>query len=470
MFNSLPKELHSSLLNLTDPSTKVSLRLTCAYFNALLPRKPVNKNDFYAQQCCEDGNYQLFLLALEWKQPLLCKYYTAAARSNCMEIIMFLKEQGLELESRDKVFAKCVIHDNKEMFEYLHQEGFVYDFNLIRVPNRVWFGKYEYNKNHHLGRNQDLNVHYNNILMLKLEISTYPLTKNNISECLRLDRREILTWFITTFPNNPLVDEDLLLKFGDSELFSLVLQQKTLDLDYCLGHAMCFLSYEIFNICAQRKYKRVFNVTSGNILDLFLLIPDFVPGAKILNEAIFIYNNDTVQFFGEHFPSAFLALVPNSFSSNNRYKHGTRFTIQTLNVFYKLRKNWFNEVCFLNDVLRCDALPILRWLIEKEIDCRNVSIVYFDSNIEALRLLDSNGYNFDCEDLFYELSYGTNSEVFDFICDSITDDLLEISRVDCFNFPAMRWWLKKSGSTFTEKLVNLLGNGDYESIVAWLEQ
>lgn len=134
-------ELWQLIFSFTDKSTQVAIRLSCSDFCDLLPVNTACYHRLFATQCLQDGNFNLFLLAREWGQPLLSTYYELAVKSNCNECLDYLQQWNVALP--DGFFMPCVLHDNEEAFVW----GLMYKKD-IKLPNYVfdipcsWLSKY----------------------------------------------------------------------------------------------------------------------------------------------------------------------------------------------------------------------------------------------------------------------------------------------------------------------------------------
>lgn len=138
MLGKLFPELQAKIFAYCDLSTRVSLRLTCSCFDQLLVNKK-RSDRFLAEQALLDGNYELFLFAQEWRQPLLSEYYLSAIESNLPQAVSYLLAK--DVIPFPNILDECVKHDKEELFHLLLRECKLKPIDITylnMLPNRPW--------------------------------------------------------------------------------------------------------------------------------------------------------------------------------------------------------------------------------------------------------------------------------------------------------------------------------------------
>jgi hypothetical protein len=176
----LPNELHALIFADLDQPSKASMRLTCTAFQKLLPRTR-STNRFLTEACCKHGYYNLFLLTVEWKQPLLVAYYKLAVRSHSLDILRYLDLHEVKLPCN--LLVTIALHGTEEMFNYFEnypelqsEREFAYTVPRQWLTGRYQLKSEEDNKFVHDGTVFANAIIHNNLSLAKrMHSSGYPL-------------------------------------------------------------------------------------------------------------------------------------------------------------------------------------------------------------------------------------------------------------------------------------------------------
>lgn len=196
--NDLSLEILSHIFSYsTRVSDRVALKLCCKEYNNIIV--VVSKEDcIFAEICCLENNYSMFLFAVEgWKQPLLKQYYKAATIGKSLEIIKYLHVNNITTPL-DTVYNAA--KSTEEIYKYCSKNFIYCDTTLVGTVPRPWITTSIISDNdniiHEAARNNNLEylklLHENGILISRF-------TSDSLFKKYRDDRslKETVLWLIS---------------------------------------------------------------------------------------------------------------------------------------------------------------------------------------------------------------------------------------------------------------------------------
>lgn len=135
--DSLPTEILRHIFSYTNCTTQVSLKLSCRLYNTVIGDIHYTNNCIFAELCCLDNNFSMFVMAIEcWKHPLLQRYYKSAVIGKSLEILKYLHNHGVTVPN-DTVYLAAV-HGNEDVYRYARQTFLHCDFTCVGTVPRPY--------------------------------------------------------------------------------------------------------------------------------------------------------------------------------------------------------------------------------------------------------------------------------------------------------------------------------------------
>jgi hypothetical protein len=399
----LPEEIVQVILQRSDRSTMVSLRLVCKRFYRLLPRKS-STDKLFTHICCLDGNFDLFALSVSWGLPLLSHYYDLAVIAECDEIVDYLSKKRIPVSQT--LTRTCVVKNREDLFARFLESSKGCMKELQCIPDRDWLDKYNLGSANSWSQ-EDWSMKYKNYNELK-KYRDFRYASSHLLYGIRKDK-ELFTWFLTEYYHESQEFRRLCVENDDLELLKkqLVLEERDLYLRLCI----CFRSVNVFNY--------LMNSTMSNDItrvDMLKCLSNELSFEKLELEWLFrLPEYDVLEFIWENKMHNCVSL-----NISNTYQSGyyDRYDKELSEYHFDLLEKYTSISSILAEVgglLQYHTLPTMRWMLGRGYDLNLIRnkrrlLVY---DLAVLKIMEKHVPS--CINSEYVLSSTTTPEMCEFL-------------------------------------------------------
>jgi hypothetical protein len=422
-------ELWPCIFSFVDFSTKVSLRLTCKQFEEVLQRGITNYDKFYIEQCLEDNNFQLFLLAREWQQPIVPKCWDAAIKGNCIAFEKYADEHNVKIYS----ILPCILYNNEDSF-LRHIDNHQLPTEAFAIPCK-WLSKYhkvDYSRN--MPYFIEKAIQYNNLELLKELLKGFaypPYRPSTIIEAYKDEKYDMVLYLLEKYPLQSISYRNLIVKMDHLPLFKQIIHTKE-----CLFLAIVYKSTNILNYILREYYQYsscFLEETPLQIIEtLFANGITFQISKDGVIVVIYTCNTDLLQFIadGDLWKGE---IDPKELTFNEKYTKG--ITKRTLDSILKLYPEFFRD---RNDAFFCDGnMEAFEWFVMGNyIDSSEIVYKAARIGIPAFQFIEEKNIEIK-EFVIEDLMYYANLETIEYIAEKYPNVLQEVQDIDpiihCFH-------------------------------------